>query len=47
MQIATHPGKLELERVPVLQDVDRAIELDVLFLFSLRALGAGSFVALL
>jgi uncharacterized membrane protein len=42
-------GQLDLERVPVLQDVDRAIELHVLFLFALgvlRAFCAGRVVAL-
>ena len=39
-------GQLELERVPMLEDVDRAIELHVLFLFGLGALRAGSLVAL-
>ena len=41
--------QLELERVPMLQDVDRAIELHVLFLFALailRAFCARRFVAL-
>src|SRR5208282_1506041 len=39
-------GQLELERVPMLEDVDRAIELHVLFLFGLGALRAGTLVAL-
>src|SRR5208283_2656640 len=39
-------GKLDLERVPMLEDVDRAIELHVLLLFGLGALCAGPLVAL-
>src|SRR6266404_6482513 len=39
--------ELQLERAPMLQDLDRAIELHILLFLRLAALGAGALVALL
>src|ERR1700737_3269110 len=39
--------ELQLERAPMLQDLDRAIELHVFLFLRLAALGAGPLVALL